>query len=94
MLKIAANNLKTIELNPRNTFDFLQHLDLSFNYIQKEAISALKHIPELRELFLTNNELTELPADLCDCVKLQTLDISDNNFESNNYAPYLWETLG
>jgi len=79
-LKIPANGIRDILLSTRNTFDFLQLLDLSFNYLSKEAIAALKFIPELQELYLVNNELIELPNEISSFGKLHTLDISDNNF--------------
>lgn len=80
ILKISANNIKNIEIGHKNTFEHLYHLDLSFNYLTKEAISSLKHITELKELILTRNELIELPTDMAEFTKLESLDISDNAF--------------
>mgnify|MGYP001807971323 CR=1 FL=1 len=53
---------------------------MSFNYLSKEAISSLKHITELKELYLVRNELLELPTDMAEFTKLELLDISDNAF--------------
>ncbi|CAD8060912.1 unnamed protein product [Paramecium sonneborni] len=94
ILKISANNIKNIEITHKNTFEQLQHLDLSFNYLSKEAISSLKHITELKELYLVRNELLELPTDMSEFTKLELLDISDNAFQSNQTASILWEVLG
>ncbi|EGR29801.1 leucine rich repeat protein [Ichthyophthirius multifiliis] len=92
-LILSCNKIQKINLSLEQTFNNLDTLDLSFNYLTKESISNLKYIPMLRKLILENNELNELPENMSQFQFLEELILDGNLFQSNNYASSFWYCL-
>jgi hypothetical protein len=56
-------------------------LDLSYNSLTTSSILALGRIPFLKELDLSGNKLTELPASMADFKCLEKLVLENNKFD-------------
>lgn len=71
-----------VEINPTgfNAMPKLEHLDLSFNKIDKLPDAAFKSLLNMKLLNLSNNAIADVPADLfADSCKLTSIDFSFNN---------------
>lgn len=62
----------------------LRRLDLSYNGLSADALSALTRLPSLTELDLTCNGLTDLPEAMGRFPRLQKLSLERNQLESDN----------
>eukprot|EP00698_Gefionella_okellyi_P001224 TRINITY_DN1113_c0_g1_i1.p1 TRINITY_DN1113_c0_g1~~TRINITY_DN1113_c0_g1_i1.p1 ORF type:complete len:634 (-),score=122.56 TRINITY_DN1113_c0_g1_i1:1781-3682(-) len=60
-LFLSCNQLSQIVL-PDNVFAHLQTLDLSYNRLSQQSLRTVGLLPQLRELDLTCNDLTEFPS--------------------------------
>jgi len=55
----------------------IKHLNISYTYYGKLP-KEIGNLPQLKTLYLNNNQLTELPKEIGNLIKLQTLDVSSN----------------
>lgn len=62
----------------------LRRLDLSYNGLSGDALSALTRLPSLTELDLTCNGLADLPEAMGRFPRLQKLSLERNQLESDN----------
>lgn len=62
----------------------LRRLDLSYNGLSGDALSALTRLPSLTELDLTCNGLTDLPEAMGRFPRLQKLSLERNQLESDD----------
>ena len=78
-LKIACNNIHRIQ----NLFGFntLMYLDLSYNKINHQSIPYLESIPNLKELDLCGNQLSELSGDFSGFYNLEKLLLEYNKID-------------
>ena len=60
----------------------LRTLDLSHNRIAKLPAKVRGLAPKLKTLALTDNRLSDLPDELCECKELQTLSLGQNSLTS------------
>lgn len=66
--------------NEFNKLDSLEYLDLSYCKINGGAFLPLFQLPRLKSLYLTGNQLSQLPETLSGAKSLTVLDISYNEF--------------
>lgn len=82
-LLIPCNNIRGVRVDGRNSYCKLQRLDLSYNNLSANALSALGQLPALLDLDLTCNGLTELPLAVGHLSLLQKLSLERNQLESD-----------
>lgn len=98
-LRLPCNSIRDIDLPDRLGQQYHQHqqlegasssgyvelrrLDLSYNGLSGDAISALTRLPSLTELDLTCNGLTDLPEAMGRFPRLQKLSLERNQLESD-----------
>lgn len=99
-LELPINRIKALSVS-RDDFKTLQVLDLSFNNIASDQLTALGMIYNLRVLNLTGNRLKSIPPNLCGLTKnsngmehklfpkLQVLYLDDNHLSN----PQLFASL-
>ena len=63
---------------PPGGFPCLEVLNLSYNGLDSDAILTLADLPRLRQLDVSRNELTALPADMSGFHSLQVLNCDHN----------------
>lgn len=80
-LFLPCNNIRDISLVDRS-YPKLLHLDLSYNNLTADALSALGRLPNLLDLDLTCNGLTLLPPGMGNLTRLQKLSLERNQLES------------
>ena len=61
-LRMACNGMTSLARVPAGSFQRLELLDLSYNAVAPASLAALTALPSLRELDLSSNALTHLPA--------------------------------
>lgn len=82
-LRMPCNNISDISVG-RRSYCELQRLDLSYNHLSGDALSAIGKLPSLVDLDLTCNGLTELPKALGHLQQLQKLTLERNQLESDS----------
>lgn len=76
----------------KNGYIELRRLDLSYNRLSGDALSALTRLPSLTELDLTCNGLTDLPEAMGRFPRLQKLSLERNQLESDNVFDVRWQS--
>lgn len=80
-LKITCNHIRNI--GELFGFDQLMYLDLSYNQLTSSSIIELSHLPMLKELDLSGNNLSILPPDLSEFFSLEKIILEYNKFDDN-----------
>lgn len=85
VLDVSFNELKFMPVNITK-FENLMSLKIGNNNIMRIPF-AIKQLRRLRELQINNNKIESLPCTMI-TLKLNTIDLSDNNFtRSNSHLP-------
>ncbi|KAL1378328.1 hypothetical protein pipiens_001481 [Culex pipiens pipiens] len=77
-LSIRHNDLTRFNMRQLNGLIKLKTLDLSYDHIEQLTIPDALHIPNLKELYLSDNQLEQLPTNLKRLKNLETLDLHSN----------------
>lgn len=80
--RVPCNGIREIVLTTGG-YSELRRLDLSYNSVSGDALSALARLPSLIDLDLTCNGLTNLPESLGKLGQLQRLSLERNQLESD-----------
>lgn len=86
-LRLTCCNISIIpygQLSLHGGFMNLNILDLSYNCLSIESISYLADLPLLRVLDLSGNELTTIPSNLNEFMKLEKLILDHNKISDNH----------
>jgi len=75
---------------PAGGFPALEVLNLSYNGLSSAAVAALADMPRLRQLDLSSNQLTAMPADMSGFASLHSLNLEHNKLSSSA----TWLALG
>lgn len=79
-LTVTNVNLINFEVGPDFNFTDLNHLDVSYNQIEKFSLNNSSPLPKLRHIDLSFNNLTKATASMFrQCPRLEVLDLSSNN---------------
>lgn len=92
-LEFQNNGLEDINFTNADGLPNLEELDLAYNRIRFSTIRNLDIHTKLRTLNLMGNELQDLPEDMSFFVSLEVLNISCNQFESNQRSSQFWSAL-
>ena len=82
-LKLACNQIRDVyaeDLGP-GVFPALETLDLCYNALKVGSVAALGRLSVLRELDLSGNKLTALPASLAEFSCLEKFMLENNKFD-------------
>eukprot|EP01065_Artemidia_motanka_P014514 TRINITY_DN18436_c0_g1_i1.p1 TRINITY_DN18436_c0_g1~~TRINITY_DN18436_c0_g1_i1.p1 ORF type:complete len:696 (+),score=270.63 TRINITY_DN18436_c0_g1_i1:260-2089(+) len=88
-LHMHCCRLRELEV-PAGAFQKVETLNLSFNHLPPQSLTALFALPSLLRLDLSCNDLTELPADLSPLAQLQQMALENNRLGSDK----VFEALG
>jgi Leucine-rich repeat (LRR) protein len=81
-LKLDNNPLNQIPLDGFQVVSGLQILDLSVNAVSFREHPKFCHLPQLRELYLSRIQLSEVPEDILNLSNLIILDLNQNSLQS------------
>ena len=80
-LRIACNGIS--EIGELLGFQNLLYLDLSYNKLQINSVSALEVLPNLKELDLSGNNMGGIPDEFHDFRQLEKIILDYNKLEEN-----------
>ena len=81
-LDLAGNMITAISSQQVFNFPSLEKIDLSFNYIRSLDVESFVFTKDLRELDLSNNQLSHLPPGLLSSCLLTRLSLANNSLTS------------
>jgi Leucine-rich repeat (LRR) protein len=89
-LRMAANNIVRIPQTLGEGFRNLQYLDMGYNALDSFALISLTLLPNLREVDLSGNNITDLPTQLSSFPALEKIVLDNNKIKDRS----VFVTLG
>lgn len=83
-IDLSSNRLRRLNEKTFEQLNQLEYLDLTNNFLQSLDTDLFKFNLQLKKLYLRNNLFKKLPFTLLQGLKLKSLDLSGNRFNSIN----------